>query len=72
MFRVERVSGDLVPQFIFRWSASPDQLLSKAVAIPGRENSQADSWTASDSDFPGFLGPLQDASLDLSNLDPDW
>ena len=72
MFRVERVSGDLVPQFIFRWSASPDQLLSKAVAIPGTENSQADSWTASDSDFPGFLGPLQDASLDLSNLDPDW
>ena len=68
--RVERVSGDLVPQLTFRWSAARDRLLPQAVpaAIPVG----AAAWTETPEDFPRFLGPAGSGSLNGPALDPDW
>jgi outer membrane protein assembly factor BamB len=66
--KIERVSGDLIPEFRFRWIASPDQLLPK-VATGGAE---AAAWEATPDDFPRFLGPNGSGALDAPTLDPDW
>ena len=66
--RIERVSGDLVPEFRFRWSQSPDRMLPAATLEAG----VAGSWQATPSDFPRFLGPDGSAAIPGPALDPDW
>ena len=68
LFRIERVSGDLVPELRLRWMPSRDRLLP-AVAASGEA---AGSWDATPRDFPRFLGPTGSAGLDGPRLDPDW
>jgi outer membrane protein assembly factor BamB len=72
VLRIERVSGDLVPEFAFRWSPSRDRLLPSPAAAGGAATTQADAWTDTPADFPGFLGPAGTCSLDGPPLDPDW
>jgi outer membrane protein assembly factor BamB len=67
--RIERVSGDLVPEFNWRWAPSRDQLLPKAE--PGGTGAAA-AWTAGAGDFPRFLGPAGAAALDAPAIDADW
>ena len=62
--RVERVSGDLVPEFRWAWQKSRDTLLARPVA-PSQLASAA-PWQAAPHDFPRFLGPAGDASLPAS------
>lgn len=70
--RIERVSGDLVPEFAFRWQASRDTMLPSAAAA-ARATSQAGStWTATAGDFPRFLGPNGNASLPDVAIVSDW
>jgi len=72
--RIERVSGDLVPEFVWRWSASRDRRLaapaigSKPAPVP--EGPAA--WQATSADFPQFLGPDGRCGVDAPRLDPDW
>ncbi len=68
LFRIERVSGDLVPELRPRWMPARDRLLP-AVAASG---AVAGSWEATPRDFPRFLGPTGSAGLDGPPLDPDW
>ena len=70
--RIERVSGDLIPEFAFRWSPSRDRLLPRPAAAVGAAATEAADWTATPADFPGFLGPSGNCSLDGPALDPDW
>jgi len=73
--RIERVSGDLVPEFAFRWSPSRDRLLARpAPAGPAAVDAAAApaGWTAGPGDFPRFLGPNGDCGVDTPVLDPDW
>ncbi len=79
--RIERVSGDLVPEFRFRWSPSPDRLLPAADSagrpagqpVPDSTAGQdAADWRATPTDFPRFLGPAGGAALEAPRLDPDW
>lgn len=67
--RIERVSGDLVPEFHFRWSPSPDRQLPAATATVA---AAAGSWEQTPRDFPRFLGPAGSAAVDGPALDPDW
>lgn len=67
--RIERVSGDLVPEFNWRWAPSRDQLLPKAER--GGAAATA-AWTAGEHDFPRFLGPAGDAALDAPAIAADW
>ncbi len=74
VFRIEGVSGDLVPQFAFRWRARRDSLLPSAATIAKQTNRKNVSfgWTATVDDFPRFLGPEGTASLDGIEIDMEW
>ena len=74
VLRIERVSGDLVPQFAFRWQARSDSLLPPAATIANRTNNQKASsiWNASPDDSPCFLGPQGTASIDGIEIDTTW
>ena len=68
LFRIERVSGDLVPELRLRWMPARDRLLP---AVAGSQ-AAAGSWEPTPRDFPRFLGPTGSAGLDGPSLDPDW
>jgi outer membrane protein assembly factor BamB len=68
LFRIERVSGDLVPELRLRWMPSRDRLLP---AVAGTR-AAAGSWEPTPHDYPRFLGPTGSAGLDGPRLDPEW
>jgi len=75
VLRIERVSGDLVPEFAFRWNPSRDRLLPQHrsdSSAPQGEATAAAPWQASSVDFPRFLGPTGRCGIDSPVLDPDW
>jgi outer membrane protein assembly factor BamB len=67
--RIERVSGDLVPEFNWRWAPARDHLLPKAEP---KATATAAAWTARPDDFPRFLGPDGDAGIEGPALAADW
>lgn len=69
VLRIERVSGDLVPEFAFRWTPSRDRLLPAAGAPAA---GAATAWEATRRDFPRFLGPAGSGSLADVSLDSEW
>lgn len=69
VLRIDHVSGELVPIFAFRWSPVSDHLL----AVPPAEPVVGvDLRTATEDDFPGFLGKNRDLRVDHIALDRDW
>lgn len=82
--RIERVSGDLVPEFTWRWAPARDRRLearpaggpaadTAPAAVPGGDSrAAAPAWEATADDFPRFLGPAGSCSLEGPALDPDW
>lgn len=70
--RIERVSGDLVPEFNWRWAPSRDRLLPKTDQAAAGDVPAGEPWTAGPDDFPRFLGPGGDASLPGPTLATDW
>lgn len=71
VFRIERVSGDLIPQLAFRWAKPRDRLLPQAVK-PAVEAAAAVAWADTPGDFSRFLGPDGSGSLEGPILDPAW
>ena len=63
--RIERVSGNLVPEFRWAWQKSRDTLLARPAATPPQVSATA-PWQPAPHDFPRFLGPAGDASLPAS------
>jgi outer membrane protein assembly factor BamB len=76
LVRVERVSGDLVPQFAWRWQRSPDFLLERHPAVAPADGAAPPEttvpWTATPGDHPRFLGADGTATVTGVQLDPDW
>ncbi len=70
LFRIERVSGDLVPEIVFRWTPPRDRLLPRMDAKPAAVESTP--WVARPEDSPRFLGPRGDCGLDGPALAADW
>ena len=70
VFRIERVSGDLVPELRPRWLPSRDRLLPSATVAP--EAAGGRPWVATGQDFPRFLGPDGSAAIETPAIDPDW
>ncbi|MEM8996700.1 MAG: PQQ-binding-like beta-propeller repeat protein [Acidobacteriota bacterium] len=62
LFRIESVSGDMVPILAFRWSG-PDSLEGGAGAA---------AVETSPNDFPQFLGQNRTGEVAGVTLDPDW
>lgn len=64
--RVERVSGDLIPRFAWKWSHSRDRLLPRdEPAVNPAGDRGGGAWKPDEqADFPRFLGPHGDASFE--------
>ena len=67
LLRVEQVTGYLSPTFSFRWTPRPDQRLEP---LDGAAKPAAgiDLSTTTAFDFPQFLGPRRDLTVDLPEL----
>ncbi|HET6880376.1 MAG TPA: PQQ-binding-like beta-propeller repeat protein [Pirellulales bacterium] len=72
--RVEGCSGNLTPRLTWRWKPKPDESL----ATVGDEKSSAELANVADlsstgeHDFPQFLGPNRDASVEAPAFGTDW
>ncbi len=75
LLRIERVSGDLVPEFVFRWQRSRDTLLPSAASVARdvrQSAAEPGDWSATPGDFPQFLGPGGNARLPDVEIATDW
>jgi len=73
LFRLERLNGELVPIFGYRFSEKPDQLLDAHPATTAdTDNVRVDLRTTTKDDFPGFLGPHRSESVDNVRLARNW
>jgi outer membrane protein assembly factor BamB len=75
VLRIERVSGDLVPEFAFRWNPSRDRMLPpdrSGTTAPQGEAVATAPWRAESGDFSRFLGPEGTCGVDVPVLDPNW
>ncbi len=72
--RIERVSGDLVPQFAFRWQPRRDALLPSATSAARQAGAlnAASPWVETAADFPCFLGPTGTNRLVNVEIATDW
>ena len=52
VFRIEDVTGNLIPRFTLRWKNAPDEDLQQPIAA----KTTADLVTTTPDDFPQFLG----------------
>ena len=72
-YRIDHVSGELMPVFARRFSFHPDQLLpipTQASVLQGKDVPELTHETPDD--FPQFLGPDRTASVDGIELAEDW
>ncbi len=66
--RVDDMDGNLIPRRVsFRWDKQRDELLE----VPEVESDKIDLATTSESDFPRFLGPNGNGTVDVT-LATDW
>ncbi len=70
VFRIERVSGDLVPELRLRWMPARDRLLPTVKAAASAAATAA--WASTPDDFPRFLGPQGSSAIEGPAIDPDW
>ncbi|MGA2068435.1 MAG: PQQ-binding-like beta-propeller repeat protein [Thermoguttaceae bacterium] len=71
LFRVDHLSGELVPSFAYRFATKPDQQMEPAAEEAGAQGPPIDLTTTTPDDFPGFLGPGRNAALEGVRLDLD-
>lgn len=68
VFRIEDVTGNLIPRFTLRWANAPDEDMQQPIAT----ETTADLATTTPDDFPQFLGPKRLAAVDQIQLNPNW
>jgi outer membrane protein assembly factor BamB len=73
-FRIERLNGELVPLFAYRFSLKPDQRLQPPSpdAFAGANMASVDLQTTTQYDFPQFLGPRRNVSVEHVRLARNW
>ena len=77
LFRIDEVTGDLVPVLVFRWQGKADEALpllspsvrplSEAVTSPA-----APDGSAGPEGYGQFLGPNRNATIDEGGINWDW
>lgn len=74
LFRVDRVSGELLPAFAFRFSPKPDQRLTTPWpdGLASAPRPTVDLRTTGPWDFPEFLGPGRCVAASGVRLARDW
>ena len=68
LFRIDHVSGDLVPSLAFRWHRAADRALQRPDALAA----EVDLSATTEKDFPEFLGPNRQNDLPHLMLERDW
>jgi outer membrane protein assembly factor BamB len=73
-FKLERVNGELVPVFAYRFAAKNNESLPKRPASEAANEKTAaiDLSTTTDDDFPQFLGPRRSDSIERPQLSRNW
>ncbi len=67
-FRIESVGGEMAPKFVWRFAQAADRALEAPPAgAGGVDLSSTGAW-----DFPQFLGPRRDVSVNNVTLSRDW
>ncbi len=69
LFRIERMSGEMIPTFARKSAPKADETLAVTAVEPA---AGIDLTTESVHDFPGFLGAGRRLAVDHVELDPDW
>lgn len=74
LFRLDHVSGELVPVWSFRFSPKHDRLIAVLSATPAEATAGAgvDLHSTTHDDFPQFLGPGRLAAVEDARLGRDW
>ena len=74
LFRIERISGELIPVFACRFSAKSDGRLQppRSGTLVGADRASADLRTTTEYDFPQFLGPRRGDSVEHVRLARSW
>jgi outer membrane protein assembly factor BamB len=74
LFRIERLSGELIPYFAYRFSLKPDRRLHppRSGASAGVNSTSVDLRTTTENDFPQFLGPRRSDSVEHVRLARNW
>ncbi|MGH7140856.1 MAG: PQQ-binding-like beta-propeller repeat protein, partial [Pirellulales bacterium] len=71
--RVEGFSGNLSPRLGWRWAAKHDESLTFDLFDDRRDAAEhADLTQTSEHDFPQFLGPQRDATVEAPAFARDW
>ncbi|MEM9293398.1 MAG: PQQ-binding-like beta-propeller repeat protein [Acidobacteriota bacterium] len=68
LYRIDRVSGSMIPTFVARNAEAPDRALDR----PPTASGEADLVTTTALDYPRFLGAAGDQRVRDARLDPDW
>jgi outer membrane protein assembly factor BamB len=69
--RIRGVSGDVIPILEWRW-ASDRPVFAEAAARGAADEGSAPAVGAGPFDYPQFLGPRRNGTVDAVRLDPDW
>jgi outer membrane protein assembly factor BamB len=74
LFRVERLNGELIPSFAYRFSLKSDQRLQPPPpgTFTGADKASVDLRTTTEYDFPQFLGPRRSDSVEHVRLARNW
>jgi len=71
VLRIDSISGELFPAFVFRWSRKPDRLLP-AAETGQKDRPPIDLRTTTAYDFPQFLGKDRKLLVDNVVLARNW
>lgn len=69
-YKIDNVDGNLIPTFKRRGAKNPDEML--AVPVKGELSGDVDLRTTTPADFPQFLGPARNLSVEGVRLERDW
>ncbi len=74
LFKIDRVSGDLIPTLAWRFAPKPHERLAQdaPTAIATTDADRADLTTTSPRDYPEFMGPRRDSTMPAVRLARDW
>lgn len=70
-FRLDRLDGELRPQFSWRWSAQPE-LPTVSQELDGQQPDSDTRFLPKDSDSQQFLGPRRNATWPEFEIETDW
>lgn len=68
--RIDGFRGDYLPEIAWRWSPTPEQLLTAKEISP--EFPDTGNWSASNPEWPGFRGANRDGQAERSRVRVDW